>query len=877
MSKENKEKYDEKSPIEIKFSKYGAIFMQLNMVAHDYVHDFNPNGGCGGRIQGCFFELNEKINNINYSSSSQIGGRVISKAAINVHRKPNILQNKQKTSKLNKIKNIKKKTNKLINLKKININLIQKPHNIVVKSSFSKKINTIVNLSRKKFSAIFYDSSFEEGIYAFIFQLLGFINYTVNDIKNGNYINRIREGFDLYGKYLESSNKVNKASYDEDSAIKINSRIFTIMHELLYKYFDRIYNENRHIFYINILNDSIYIQKLKLGFILLASMTDAKINELTIDNLINMIDNAHVILFSYLYKLQLTKVPSKIFIGRSSNRMSGGNSSPSQNDPMEISSENSKKIINRDVSEIKKIEETLSSLKTSINEKISELISNEKEDELRKEMEEFKKSIKDIFDIKPSSENTSQKDTDENFKNFLDGIPTSYRIEKNNTDNTKNAVKANIDNIFTYIEEFKKIKYSNTIGVYKTLENESEGSSSKNENNINKNKVSIDMKDEIGWNIIKIIVKKILIRNNICDASGNYSNFYKSELAKVTSEYNLDIKMCKMQIDLLYKICFTTFNKSYNIDNDLITYSTTFFEKHKKSNVIIHRSQIKSLFSMVMDPSKKYVINNAVTEFGGNKQKNSKISELKSKSDDKIFCPLSSILDGMKDCSNTELNGDQYETGITHFTIVGVDEGVETTYFNGMMEYINKTSARISVKIQNKNYGSLEYDDIIVINKESFKAVNVFNLQVTHIIDCITKIHKSIGSKNKNTTIWDLFFHSKGKNSGEDDYVDKLIKIGNRKSLGDIFQEINGVCKNGAYIKSSYDHGKNVVPHFEENDGNAPRIVLSNDRPSGVRICFMISSGDENSINENCAGGYPGSKGAGILVSRRNVPPIQKK
>jgi hypothetical protein len=100
-------------------------------------------------------------------------------------------------------------------------------------------------------------------------------------------------------------------------------------------------------------------------------------------------------------------------------------------------------------------------------------------------------------------------------------------------------------------------------------------------------------------------------------------------------------------------------------------------------------------------------------------------------------------------------------------------------------------------------------------------------------------------------------------------FTNELIKIGNRKSLGDVFQEINGVCKNGAYIQSSYKSGKLIAPHFKENF-NTPRIVLSHDRPSGVRIAFMLTSAIGDSINPNSAGGYSGDKGGddSILLSR---------
>jgi hypothetical protein len=190
------------------------------------------------------------------------------------------------------------------------------------------------------------------------------------------------------------------------------------------------------------------------------------------------------------------------------------------------------------------------------------------------------------------------------------------------------------------------------------------------------------------------------------------------------------------------------------------------------------------------------------------------------------------------------------------------------------MEFVNKDTANIFIEINNKGFDSLIYEDtnISINGPNILQASTVFKNQAEYIIKCLSSMHEIIIVENKisKDLIWDLFMNWQGPQNQKYYFTNELIKIGNRKSLGDVFQEINGVCKNGAYIGSSYRHGKNIVPHFSKLNTNAPRIVLSNDRPSGVRIAFMLSSAIGDSINPNSAGGYSGGEdGKGpILLSR---------
>ena len=76
------------------------------------------------------------------------------------------------------------------------------------------------------------------------------------------------------------------------------------------------------------------------------------------------------------------------------------------------------------------------------------------------------------------------------------------------------------------------------------------------------------------------------------------------------------------------------------------------------------------------------------------------------------------------------------------------------------------------------------------------------------------------------------------------------------KGAGDIFQEINSVCKRGGYVS----HIKTTIATKSisdwYNNGTAVRMFIANDRPSAVRFWFLLINGNPNQINTLSYGGY---------------------
>jgi hypothetical protein len=83
----------------------------------------------------------------------------------------------------------------------------------------------------------------------------------------------------------------------------------------------------------------------------------------------------------------------------------------------------------------------------------------------------------------------------------------------------------------------------------------------------------------------------------------------------------------------------------------------------------------------------------------------------------------------------------------------------------------------------------------------------------------------------------------------------KILEVSFVKSLGDFLQEINGVTKNGGYIKAPVISS----PNNRIVDFNGPRLQLSNDRPSGIRAVLLLLFG-QGDIRTDAIGGFVTNK-----------------
>jgi hypothetical protein len=98
------------------------------------------------------------------------------------------------------------------------------------------------------------------------------------------------------------------------------------------------------------------------------------------------------------------------------------------------------------------------------------------------------------------------------------------------------------------------------------------------------------------------------------------------------------------------------------------------------------------------------------------------------------------------------------------------------------------------------------------------------------------------------------------------------------KGSGDLFQELNVCCKNGAYLNDgSYYADPTIIKwSFEKTDGNTLRMFIARDRPSACRFAIMTLFGDDAGINKYAFGGYSSTTKT-LIVSRLKMSNPNKK
>jgi len=252
----------------------------------------------------------------------------------------------------------------------------------------------------------------------------------------------------------------------------------------------------------------------------------------------------------------------------------------------------------------------------------------------------------------------------------------------------------------------------------------------------------------------------------------------------------------------------------------------------------------------------KYIINNAAP-IGS-------LSKL-------AFCPYTSIIDGMSQCSWNTAQSDGIEYGNMNFKITGASDTEDSLYYNGVLEIpqnqenviVNNYPARINVgfNINFPGFGKVRG------NKSAINMTNADVLDAPLILrNVLLTILLSIPNLNYEN-IWD-------------DIYDRLLeKVDNPqfpigpakipifeliyreilfKGVGDFFQEINAVAKYGGYTMDNMDnyHNDQGIYNYPGSSGNQIRCFLAKDRPSGTRFIYMLLNGRDNQINTKAFGGY---------------------
>jgi len=289
----------------------------------------------------------------------------------------------------------------------------------------------------------------------------------------------------------------------------------------------------------------------------------------------------------------------------------------------------------------------------------------------------------------------------------------------------------------------------------------------------------------------------------------------------------------KKEIDILYYIAGIPLTiKNADLDSNLYS----FFYDNYKDYKMTERYKCSKPTNQIND--NKYIINNAshieastVKEYG--------------------FCPYSSIIDGMSQCSWNTSEFDGREYGNMNFKIVNKNNENNTdNYYNGIINILDNNNVNIALNIQLPNLIVNKTKNINITNSTGLEAWVVLKDTLIAMLKYITdanniSIFNGITANNKifeNLIAFPDIFPII--------YENILFK-----GVGDLFQEINAVAKNGGYI-DNYNADDRIKKYGIPSIPDPIRLFVANDRPSACRFMFMLINGNETEINKRAFGGY---------------------
>ena len=293
-----------------------------------------------------------------------------------------------------------------------------------------------------------------------------------------------------------------------------------------------------------------------------------------------------------------------------------------------------------------------------------------------------------------------------------------------------------------------------------------------------------------------------------------------------------------------------------SLDTQLLTGFKNIIEPYG-ANVLLDKTKMKSLLSKISDRGSKFIIDNAAQL--DNAEKHLGIKNIK----DKKFCPISSIIDAQSQCSFSTSEGSR-EYGEIQFMIS--DKENKHVYQTNSELNINNQTINIDILISNTGYSNISISSLVDIKTGSELSANVV---YKSLLSEIIKIWESSNFPgNTEADFWNYLsneeIETNDKGSISKSIFSKIISKGGLKSCGDFFQETNTALKNSSYNPSTYLADSGIL------SPNKLRLGLMGDRPSGIRLLFMILYSILG-YNPYAIGGYVGQDPANnLLVFRKS-------
>lgn len=460
--------------------------------------------------------------------------------------------------------------------------------------------------------------------------------------------------------------------------------------------------------------------------------------------------------------------------------------------------------------------------------------------ERKKILDEFKKifieygqqkkagSIYGIVNILPpvkirTSSRNAITDLKENFKEKINTMLAEYytTINQYNADQKKIMEKKEKEQIKLKIEEEIKNK-------------------KRKQDEIAANAGDLTSDDkEVRQQFVEFIAKSGLFVTGVCDKDGNIEeDFNEITEESLITQINIllsqanwintdDTQPTKKRKKELIKWRTKT---SLDLDGVLIAH----FKKNYRQ--INERYVCSTIFE-------KYVVNNA--------------APIDNALTDKRFCPYTSILDGMSQCSYKSSMGNR-EYGNMDFKIMS-NKPENPRHYHGKLDIGGISNGwdneviTINLSINPGREISINSNINTKLNGDDLKAHYVLKNTLISIIDYISILNENEQNQILSGNIFEnLFSRMSTGNNRDFNRVYSHILI---KGTGDLFQEINCVCKHGGYSSTPTTDRDSGILEYPPS-GDQLRLFVAKDRPSGTRFIYMLINGNPHEINTKAVGGY---------------------
>jgi hypothetical protein len=246
--------------------------------------------------------------------------------------------------------------------------------------------------------------------------------------------------------------------------------------------------------------------------------------------------------------------------------------------------------------------------------------------------------------------------------------------------------------------------------------------------------------------------------------------------------------------------------------------------------------------------------------------------------DGNYFCPISSILDGQSTCgydtnapTSASKGSRSLERGDMDFKIQGTINAPNDLYYNGKSNQNSNNQGQYTYQINLGFPGSaqpIQLNKPMELGGDDLTAQKALKNTLVSMIDYYNlKQQQQQFQLDPSIGFFDNLYRRFLKT--DINFTTNMYQI-LFKGSGDLFQEINAVCKNGGYVTMPTYYPGSDIAQFN-NTGDILRAFYANDRPSACRAFKFLRDGNPNEINQNAFGGYVGKDDESYLYFKKQA------